>query len=162
MFGNFDGFLRGEGKIDVDKDGAPTSKELKVAVLAVLVEMAHKDSKFDADELTRITQVFFKEYDLLAHETAELCEIVDFLRRNGKLLSEYLSTINQHFSPEQKISILAMAWKIVMADGQAEKFEAIFAAELRTSLGLTLEQAVRARQMAEKEKFSLEIPQSSE
>jgi uncharacterized tellurite resistance protein B-like protein len=61
-----------------------------------------------------------------------------------------IEAINKNFSSAQREHVLMIVWKIALADGIADQLETGLATTLRQNLDLTMEQAIRARQLAEK------------
>mgnify|MGYP003593050510 CR=1 FL=1 len=156
MFTNLSQFLSGSARLAINQHEEPQSRELQVAVAALLLEMANSDADFSAEELNRVVSIMFIEMETPEHETAEIVEMVEFMKRDGSTLERFIKAINEVFSVEQRQMVLALIWRMVKADGKIQSFETTLATDLRKRLGLGLEQAVFARQMAEK----MEIPGS--
>ena len=154
MFTNLSQFFSGQGALDVKSGEAPQTRELQVAVVALLLEMANSDADFSAEELNRVVGIMFTEMNTSEHETGEIIEMVDFMRRDGSKLERFLEAVNRNFSVEERQMLLALIWRMVNADGQIKSFEATLAVDLRMRLGLSLEQAAFARRMSEE----MEIP----
>ena len=150
MFANLHQFLSGKANLAVDGGQQPCSRELQVAVAALLLEMAKSDADFSAEELNRIVTIMFTEMETAEQETAQIIEMLEFMKRDGGRLERFIQAINDNFSSEQRQMVLALIWRMVNADGRIQSFETTLAVDLRKRLGLTLEQAVFARQMAEK------------
>jgi uncharacterized tellurite resistance protein B-like protein len=55
--------------------------------------------------------------------------------------------INSTFDTDRKVNLLRLVWQVAGSDDTAEALEAQLAAWLRSKLGLSLEQAVRARSL---------------
>lgn len=149
MFENLREFLSGNEGLKIDRQGQLNQREVVVATVFLLASIAHSDHDFEAAELNSIVTQMFREFDLPEHETGEIVEVVDFLIRDGSKIESFIEIVRKHLDSEQKQVVLAMVWKLLNADGTAERQEAELAADLRAKLGLSLEQAVRARQMAE-------------
>jgi uncharacterized tellurite resistance protein B-like protein len=77
-------------------------------------------------------------------------EVAQILSSHGTKTGELVHLIRDGFSLEQRISVMAIAWRLVMADQKTSRAEAHFASTLRQELGLSLEQAVMARTLAER------------
>ena len=155
MFKNLSEFFAGEVSLKIDANGEPTRRDLIVSAVVVLNGLAHADNDFETEELNSIMNQMFAEFELSQNEGAEILAIAQFLQRDQSKIDQFIDTLNANFTIEQKQLILAMAWKLIIADGVVEKFESELAVELRGKLGLSLEQAVRARQMAELNQVAL-------
>lgn len=138
-----------EQDLAADLGGEVTPFDVQVAVVALLVEMAESDAHVSADELTEIVRTMNRAFSLTDSQVGELLEVVRVLRQESKRLEDYFQLVNTHFSPDQRQEVLAMLWRVIAADGRVERFEASFAVTARTRLGLSVEQAVRARHLAD-------------
>lgn len=136
-------------KIDADSD--ISAQHLLVATTGLLVELSLIDKNFMPGELSSIVNSVVKEFDVSSVQAGELLEIVEYLGKDKSKFNDFMSLINQHFNDSAKQRIVAMAWKLINADGETSKDEAHFAAHLRKQLNLTLEQAAYARKLAEDE-----------
>lgn len=152
MFNNIKDFLAG-ASLSVDLEGKPTQRDLQLSVIVLLLSIAHSDSNVSPDEINAITGTAFKELGLSDHEAGDLLEVSDFLLKEKTKLDEFIKNINEGFDLDQKQLLMAMVWKILIADGKAEKHEAALATSLRNSLGLSMEQNIRARKIAEVDKL---------
>ncbi len=128
-----------------DRAHKVNDRDIQVATIAVLTALAHSDSQFETEELNEIVLAMNEEFDLTDTEIGELLEIADFLRRDHKDLDDYLDMINATFDQDRKVNLLRLVWQVAGSDDTAEALEAQLAAWLRAKLGLSLEQAVRAR-----------------
>jgi|GEM_PF-1848335 len=130
-------------------EGEISARDLQVATVAILCELAHADNDFEASELTEIVRVMNSEFDLTDVEIGELVEISEYLRVNSKKVEDYFTLVNKHFGADHKIELLRLMWLVIGADGVADKAESDLAVVTRKRLGLTMEQAVGARVLAQ-------------
>ncbi|MCB0359024.1 MAG: TerB family tellurite resistance protein [Bdellovibrionales bacterium] len=151
MFESFKDFFEGSAPLRLDKAGKPAARDVVIATVIVLLELAHQDKEFSEEEFTQIIRGLNREFGLSDAEAGMVMEIADYARKNPERGSEATRVINEHFSDEQKEHILSMLWRVVLADGLVDAFETRYAVLLRTRLNLSLEQAVRARTQAEQE-----------
>jgi uncharacterized tellurite resistance protein B-like protein len=149
MFKNLSEFLESGQKLEIELEGNPSEEELQIATLAMLVTVSHSHEEMSGAELHRICTAMFSEFGLTESETGHRLEVVELLNREEDRLQEFITTINKHLDADQKQRVMALAWRVIMADGEADYEEATVAAELRRALGLTLEQAVRAQKLAQ-------------
>jgi uncharacterized tellurite resistance protein B-like protein len=70
------------------------------------------------------------------------------IKDNSKLAS-LVDKLNENYNEQQKETIVAIAWKIMNADGVLHMREADFAARLTSALGLSAENVKKAKQMVE-------------
>lgn len=144
-------FFSGEVSLDVDKSGSPTKQDLRIAVVVLMVALAREDNDFAPEEAVVIAQEVSKLFRLGKEESFNLVDLVTPLSKDFEKIDEFITAINENFDDDQKQLVLAMIWRVTEADGVADKMETRFAAELRTRLNLSMEQAVRARRISEEE-----------
>ncbi len=149
MLQNIKDFFMANAELTVDANGEATNRDLIVSTLVLLSTIAHADSEFEHQELAAMVTSMLTEFEISEAESGELLEVADFLRKDGSKIDKFINTINKHFHADQKTMILAMIWRVIVSDGQAEKFETNLATQIRTKLGLTMEEAMRAREMAQ-------------
>jgi uncharacterized tellurite resistance protein B-like protein len=107
---------------DSSKDNTEEHR-LKVATVALLLETARADFHIHDDELESVAhhaQVFF---NLDADETTELVSLAEQESQNVTCYYEFTSLINSKFTPEEKVSIVELMWRIAYADKVLEKYE---------------------------------------
>ena len=143
-------FFQGEAtSLDVDKSGEPTNKDLQVATGVLLLEMAGADEDFAPEEVRAIFSTMEEQFNIKDMETLEIMESAESLRQEQGKIDEFIKTLNQSFDDRQKQLLLAMVWKVVIADQLIDKYEERFANQLRLRLQLTEEQAEEAKKLAE-------------
>jgi uncharacterized tellurite resistance protein B-like protein len=162
MFKNFEEFLAGNATLEWDVSGEATSKEVQIAVAALLSHFALADDHMRSEETEKISSALRREFNLADHEVGELLEVVQVMRNDRVKLDRFVELVNLHFNVDQKTTLMGIAWQVVLSDNQVEKFEAQSAARIRAALGLTMEQGVRARKVAEARLKTLTPPKSAE
>lgn len=149
MFRNLQDFIKQGSALMPDDSGKVTEKELLISVVVMLLEMARSDGHASPKEILHLVAVVGKTFEVEESTVRELVDIAEHLMANSARLDGYITAINVNFSPVQREELLGGVWRVLAADGKADKAETSFAVELRKKLDLTLEQAVRARQLAE-------------
>ncbi len=149
MFENLESLLSGQTSLDRTLSGEPSSQDLLVAVLGLLLEAGDASGGMSAEELERVIPSMALRFNLADHIVGELVAIADFLRKEPGKCDRFISIINDKFSIEQKQQVLALIWRVFISDGIIDKLEASLGASLRTRLNLSLESALGARVMAE-------------
>lgn len=153
MTSDIDTFLNDHCSLEVDARGEPTDKALRVATIALLIDMARSDHSVPPEELNLIVRSMNFAFDLTDVQTGELLEIASFMLNEEPAIDRFVAIVNDKLNVDQKQRVLGLVWKVIMSDGVADKYETTYAASLRGKLNLSLEQAVRARQMAERGDF---------
>lgn len=144
MFKDLDEMLKTQAPLQVDGD----QDSLKVAVVAFLVEACMSNQQFRDEELQKAVDLTTTEFGLASGEAGHLLEIVRVLRMETDKATKLLELVRDRLSEDQRIKLLSMVWKIVLADGVVDQLESEFAAKFRRDLGLSMEQAVLAQQLA--------------
>lgn len=150
MFRNIAQFLKPDGEVslEVDVHGAPTSHEVQVGTVAVMVAAAQSSEGLGAEELMRLTSSLFNEFGLRDDESGDLFAVAEFLMKTPEKLDSLIQAVVSNFSAEQRERVLSLAWRVFLADSHLCAKEGAFAAQLRMKLGLSMEQALRAQQAA--------------
>ena len=153
MFDKIKGFFTGEQSfqdtIGVTKEGNPVDQVLQVATVVLLMEIAGRDKKIERTEAEVLCDTVSKEFNISDDDIPALVEVAIAARKETDKIDEFVNNINEQFSEEQRIRILAMIWKVVIADGQVDKFEDRFATEMKFRFKLNDDQALEAMQLAE-------------
>ncbi|MCB0346204.1 MAG: TerB family tellurite resistance protein [Bdellovibrionales bacterium] len=148
MFKKVMDFLKGEATLEVDSSGDATSEDMQIATGVLLLEMAGSDKDYDPEEVHTVFRTMEREFKVDQDEALRLLESADKLRGAKGKIDEFIKTLNENFSEEQRVIVLSMVWQVVMADGKVDKFEKRFAQQIQNRLKLSDEQAEEARQMA--------------
>ncbi len=149
MFKNINSFFsKEETSLQVDKHGRPTAHELKVATVVLMVEMAGSDKAVAPEEAETVCKGIVKEFDVSEAEIPELVKIAIESRKEQGKIDQFVECINDNFDDQQKILVMAMIWRVILADGKIDVFERKFAAQLKARLQLNDQQAEEARKIA--------------
>ena len=96
---------------------------LKIATVALLLETARADFQVHDQELESVAHHAQQFFDLAAGETEELVKLAEEEAQNATCYYEFTSLINSKFTPEEKVSIVELMWRIAYADKVLEKYE---------------------------------------
>jgi uncharacterized tellurite resistance protein B-like protein len=156
MFGKIKSFFRGELSLEKsllsDKSGQASTKDLQVAALVILIEMASSDKDIAPQEAQAICDLMQTEFGIGEEAIPDLVQVATAARQEKGKIDEFVKSLNEHFNVEQRVRLLSMIWTIVMADGKVDKFEERFALQMQNRFQLTPEQAAKARSIAGKGK----------
>ncbi|MDC0357192.1 TerB family tellurite resistance protein [Oligoflexia bacterium] len=151
MLGKIKEFLKGEEtEIHVDQDGNPTDEELLIATAVLLVEMASADQVIDRQEAEAVCESMQGQFGIDEERIPEIIEVAVTVRKEQGRIDEFVKAINDSFNAKQKQRVMAMIWKVVMADGKIDKFEQRFATQLKSRLQLSDEEAEAAGAMVDR------------
>lgn len=149
MFKNLnDFFSREDTSLQLDKHGRPTAHELHVATIVLMIEMAGSDKNVAPEEAETVCKNIIKEFSIEEERIPELVKIAIESRIEHGKIDQFISSINESFDDQQKVLVMAMIWKVILADGKIDVFERKFAAQLKSRLQLNDQQAEEARKIA--------------
>lgn len=149
MFDKIRQAFHGIDSLAVDRDGNQVEQDLRLATAALILEIAQLDGGYSVDEGQAMFHALGKEFALSTDSVHKLIAVAEQNVRGHGQIDDFAKIINEHFDDIQKQRILAIAWKIIQADGVGSQKESRFAVVLREKLNLSMEQALRARRMAE-------------
>lgn len=149
MFQKVFEYFKGDQSLDVDTSGNPTSNDIKIATGVLLLEMAGADDDYAPEEIDAVFRTIESAFKITDKQALELLEMADTLRSTTSKIDSFVATINQHFSEEQKVQVLAMIWQVIKADKKVDKFEKRFAEQMKNRLQLSNEQAAQAIKLAD-------------
>jgi uncharacterized tellurite resistance protein B-like protein len=153
MFDKLKEFFSGEktleASLEVDQSGKPSDRDLQVACAVLLVEMARVDNAVAPAEGHAVVRLMSDQFQIGEAEVPKLVETALEARKSKGKIDEFVKCINQRFSSPQKKKLLAMIWKVVLADSAIERDEERMAVQMRFRLQLSEEDAAEARRMAE-------------
>lgn len=148
MFNKLMDFFSGGTSLEVDKNGTPTSKDLQVATAVLLLEMAGADEDFAPEEVQSCFRSMEKQFNISDSETLAIMELAQKSREDQGKVDSFVAAINENFSDKQRQLILAMIWKVVIADQLVERYEQKLAEQFRARLKLTEQQSEEAKSLA--------------
>ncbi len=141
--------IQPEGRNEVDEK--THRHRLHIATCALLLEIAHIDGMFTGEERQRIITALKGEYGLSDQEIASVMHAADHEVKKSIDLWRYTSLINQNFSPQEKVRIVEMIWKVIYADGRLDMYEDYLVHNLADLLHLDHTQLIEAKLKAKKD-----------
>tara|TARA_B100000073_G_C23516627_1_gene486067 strand:+ start:37 stop:471 length:435 start_codon:yes stop_codon:yes gene_type:complete len=95
----------------------------QLAVASLMITTALHDGEFDEIEKDEILKLLGNYYDLNMDKLNKLFEASYKLVDNANDIHQFTSKINSLINDEEKIMIIEMIWKIVIADGRVDDYE---------------------------------------
>ena len=138
--------------IKSDKNGAALGEEQQISVIALLIYIASIDEEVTEEEAESICLLSEYNLGLSQEEVPALVEKALEMRRVKSKIDDIALIVNKSFSVEQRVRIVAMLWKLVMADNKIERSEEKGIVKISTIMQLSLDQAEEARNLAEEGK----------
>ena len=119
--------------------------DVRVAVCALLVEMAKIDETFTSAEMAKIISILKEKYGLSADDADELISVAEKELDGSIDYWQFARLINDNYSTEEKIDIIEMLWRIVFVDEKMDKYENHLMHKLSELLRLSHQQLIEAK-----------------
>ncbi len=131
-----------------DDDRRPSGARLRVAACALLLEMAHADDEFSAEERRHIEAAIAEHFALPPESVRELLELAEEERRTATDLFEFTRVINEEYDEGQRMVLAEVLWRVVLADGRLSEHENYLMRKLANLLDLRPGYLAEARKRA--------------
>src|SRR5271169_4821784 len=96
--------------------------ELQLSVAALLIEAARMDSNFDAAERATIGRLLAERFDLPPESVRSLVEQAEQKVQYSAQYFPFTHEICKRLSPEQRVEIIEMLWKVAYSDGVLDPY----------------------------------------
>lgn len=148
MISEFKELIKNAADLGQNLNTESDEKNLVLALGVLMLEMAGADNDYAPEEVKTCFRNLEKIFLLSDTEALDILEKAEGIRTDKEKVSELIESINKSFSSEQKVLILSLIWKVVVADQKIEKNELRYANQLRVRLQLTEDEGEEARKMA--------------
>jgi uncharacterized tellurite resistance protein B-like protein len=122
-----------------------TSRDVRIATCALLLEMAKIDGEFSELERKSIIEVLRNNYQFSAERAAAFMKAADEELEKSIDLWHFAKLINDNYSTEEKVKIIEIVWQIIYTDGVLDKHEDYLVHKLANLLRLSHEQLIAAK-----------------
>jgi uncharacterized tellurite resistance protein B-like protein len=122
-----------------------TDHDIRIAVCALLVEMARIDETFTATEMETILSILKDKYGLSQEHAEALIVEAESELADSVDLWQFSNLINENYSEEEKIEIIETLWNIVYVDGKMDRYEHYLMKKLKNLLRLSHDQLIDAK-----------------
>ena len=109
-----------------EKEEQATNIEIdavQLAVSSLMISTALHDGEFDDVEKKEIMTLLRNYYSLEDQQLTELFDNASILLSQANDIHQFTSKINSSLSDDEKLEIIEMLWKIVIADGKIDDYE---------------------------------------
>ncbi len=150
MIDRFKSFFSREMALPDDGGGEePSAEELRVAACALLLEVAHADDHFSADERKHMRRLVRRHFGLKQSAADELISIAEDERRRRVDLWGFTKLIRRQYSIGQKLVLAAAMWGLVLAHGKLVAREDYIMRKISRLVGLKTGYLAEARKRLE-------------
>ncbi len=116
------------------------ANRLQVATCVLLLEVAHADDDFSAEELATIHRLMARRFDLSEDEAARLVTLAGQERLAQDDLYSFCRLVNESYPRARKLAVLELLWEVVYSDGVLENHEDALMHKMGTLLGVRHEE----------------------
>jgi len=124
----------------------PAKADERTALAALLVEAAHADGSYDADESARIARVLAARYGLSAAAAADLRGAGEAALAQALDLVRFTRVVKNAVPHAERVGVIEAVWEVVYADGVREMHESALIRKLCGLLHIEDREAGLARQ----------------
>ena len=103
--------------------GEVEDRALELACAALMFEVARADFSVEKTEQDAVTSLLTAQFNLSADEVFTITEAAIEQADAATCLFEFTRTLNELASAEQKRNLLAMMWRVAMADNDLSRYE---------------------------------------
>ena len=103
--------------------GEVKDRALELACAALMFEVARADFSVETTEQDAVTSLLTAQFSLIADEVSTITEAAVEQADAATCLFEFTRTLNELASAEQKRDLLAMMWRVAMADNELSRYE---------------------------------------
>lgn len=135
------------GAAEQDEQGK--AHELRLAAATLCVEVMRADYAIEEAELREAIALFRAAFALDETEARDLLLLAEDSANDAASLHPFTSLLNAEYSLEQKISVVEMLWRIVLADNDKDKYEEHLVRKVAELLYLPHTAFIQARHRAE-------------
>lgn len=100
-----------------EADPRESTKDLRLAACALLLELAHADREFTEDERQHLQSAVRRQFGLDSAEAAKLLELAEQERAEAVDLWQFTNLIAENYSTGQKMVLAEIMWGLVYSDG---------------------------------------------
>jgi uncharacterized tellurite resistance protein B-like protein len=96
---------------------------VRLAACALLLELAHADDEFTAEERTHIERTLARHFGLMEAEVAELMALAESERSQSLDHFQFTRLIASEYDLGQKMVLAEVMWGVILSDGKLSDHE---------------------------------------
>jgi len=120
----------------------------QMAAAALLIEVLKSDFEHRDEEWLTMKNALEELFDLSSKEIDQITVLAEEEVMEATSLHGFTRCINEHYSNEEKVRIVEMLWRVVLADGVIDKHENHIMRKIGALLYIPHKDYVRAKQQA--------------
>ncbi len=123
----------------------PNPDRIPLAAAVLLLEIAHADGDFSADEEKLIQELLQQRFTLDTEMCKELLQLAEDAKKHSSDLHQFTSLVTRNFSQPEKEEIIESFWHLAFADGRLDAHEEAMLRQLGSLIGLSHRQFIDAK-----------------
>lgn len=129
--------LREKTRLSFDVEEGDETFEILLSTCALLLELASADGTFADEERKRILAIFRDEYQMFVGDVEELMDVAEETLKDAKDDCEFTAAINEQYSRPEKLHIVRLLWRVVLADNAIDDEEEFLVERIAGKLHLS-------------------------
>jgi len=106
-----------------DQKPQETEKQIELACITLMIELAKVDQSIDDNELNTIRKAAKKTFNIEDEKIDEVIELALEESKHSTSLYQFTDLVNNHYSDDMKYQLVLAMWKVAFADGELDKYE---------------------------------------
>lgn len=123
-------------------------QDLKLAAATLMFEVVRSDGQIDPIELTHMTDILRREFELNEQELNELFQLAEDTANEAISLQGFTRDICDNWGTEKRMKLLEYLWTLALADEQIDPHERHLVRKVAGLLYLNDAQVARSREQA--------------
>jgi uncharacterized tellurite resistance protein B-like protein len=140
--------LIGGSDTAVDRTASAGPSRVQLAACALLLELAHADGEFTAEERQHIERSLIRHFGLDEATGRELLRLAEAERAQSLDHFQFTRLIAAEYDLGQKIQLAEVMWGVILADGRLSDHEAHLVRKLASLMQLEPAYLAQARRAA--------------
>ncbi len=124
--------------------------ERQLAAATLCVEVMRADYQVDQSEIASVLLSLRQQFGLNEQEAKDLLALAESKADGAASLHPFTSLINAEYTLEEKIELVEILWRVVLADNEKDKYEEHLVRKIAELLYVPHTAFVQARHRAEK------------
>jgi uncharacterized tellurite resistance protein B-like protein len=129
-------------------ESALPASRVQLAACALLLELAHADGEFSAEERSHIGRTLVRHFGLDEATAGELIQLADAERAQSLDHYQFTRLIAAEYDLGQKMVLAEVMWGVILADGKLSDLEAHLVRKLAGLMDLPPAYLAQARRAA--------------
>jgi len=125
-----------DDEMGADKQAVDAEQRLRLATCALLLEAAGADSHVAPEERSSVIAAVRRQFGMNGDDVERLLELAEEELRASNDLYQFTRLIKDHFSRNEKLSVIEALWRVVWSDGVLEAHEDAMMHKVGSLLGV--------------------------